>query len=1696
MARDSACYYRIGRKLMSVSTILNAKRTISAIACSLSLAAMAATPVAVWDGDFSAVQTGYTLNRSGNAISKDNSTITIDQDVGVKVDFTTGFSSAMTVMFKYSDLAFDAQKTLATSFCRGGDENRTGVYAASGGTINGIWNTADWAHPAQTLSESSGVLAFCYSKAGGTSLYSVGASSRSELFNESGLRKGDDTAINGCTIGGERVKSGATLLPAATGMKIAGIAIFDGILTEAEMTGYIWPSETQDFNLTVSEDKTWSEVLSAAGVTEANKETANLVITAENNPKITFDIVDSVLYGLTVNGSAVFSAGDEVCGSGAQSFGKTLLSTSMKTTTEGCLSLPNVEFEVKDGWKGAFITSASDIKLYAQNTETISINIGGGNGASDTSADANLVTGNGYYGLYPTPGAAWNNISGQWQGAVKTVTLTSAKAFDGADTTVRNTIQLSGKAKNTWLWGGTSVPYLRGYLDDTAGIEVKIVGVPYSKYDVIIYATSDNADKVLNYFTINGVNYTCSTDGVAVEGTATWGAGQTKEPILGKNAMLVRNVEGANLTISGVRTEEGGYPKDRVTVCAVQIINKGTVESSDWSANLNETTTFAGGTGTGLSEQSGTWVNGSLASITLTNNAETATLTLDGEIVAGTLKIVGAAGKKLFIDKAQDATLDIAVYDLTESAEEATFLFNPDFSKVNAGANPVGVGYDYTGTIGSGFHYIGSANTLTLGTVDGSGVNIGGGGTITNNLEVIGGAAVTLSGTYTTSGFSRLGATKGVVVVDSGADVTFTSVMLANSDNGENYNRLDVNGTLRVSSVSTTSNVYSKRTDYEGILFGHWKGTSTVNVGAGGSILAENAWMQLSYSTNSVVTINGGAVKVAGINGGPWTTDFAPELTLTGGGCLEFAESPINMGGVVRNYGYGTIKTYSHGGSTGWTDPGAITFTDATNGTTIDPCGMTNIFSGTLTGAGKIIVSDSVGGGCVSFTGNADNLTGDIVVGANTTLNLGTNRPASTITVADGGVLAVQMQSAGDIIELTASAQPANVILYDANGNAFYNPRVNYSDGTLTITPAVPTLEASGTVAFDNAGNWVDSMKPSAGDEVILRLSGDATIAVSGTYTLGTLTITGSGAVTFTGNGTITPERVDVLADATYICNGQVVSCEVPHAIYGTLKTVGDAALTSTGNAIDAAGVLDVESGTLTLTSGDRTLKGTIYVRGGATLAPQTTDAFNYSGTQQMHIYGTLSMGTTRWTTGGNNTIYLYGGASVTGGGNSQGNIDMNASGAGHVVVKRNETTGDAVVDFSADLRSQNNENGTIEIDPGVTLVMSGKLIYQKKITKSGSGALVFDTPEGSTGGYVWVADGAVGGRGFVHNITMDNGTELQPAVGGLSVDGFYVMPAIISIVTNTVEDVTTITTNSEQCVALNFSRVDPDSVSAGDNLTLLSVGGDATLSTGMFDISGVRYETTVSEKTVMATVKAGMPANYLHYDFNGGANNETAKAADSGAKIASFGEAEGGLSNGRAAKVFYTPASRYTPYWGEYTPGDASLTGKSPMHAGEMTVTTVAKLNQTNMIIWGLGTASLGNAVIGLVALSPTSAAVVTMNTSGIVDTVVTISNSEDLTNGYHFFAVVANASGTTLYVDSARASSEKVVPREIKQFGQIGSFHNGAQNVDAPGANLVGADGFLLDDWRVYDAALTAKEIKALKRELNPDPLFILLR
>ena len=578
---------------------------ILAFAAALPIAARAVTANVVWESDFgTTAKTGldgktHTLSLPDNAWLQQDGTIQIGSRAdaqGATIAVTGGVSGEkLSVLMEYSGAT---AKSYATPiYVAEGTWFGLMTKASSLDVLGHWWNgngtvfpkTADPA--TTTVMPASGYLLFVFPQ-GTVQAYS--ATTRGGLTDSSAGGSIAGLSFSGKTLtkiglGGvfsmEAGKIDELTNQAVTafdGLVIKRVAIFNSDISASDAASYAFPSEFPSYNTTVSADTTWSAVLSNAGITSENMASAKLFITAENNPKITFGTGDSALYGLAISGAAKISLGDDVYGSDNRSFGKTLLTTSTP------LSIPNVSFEVKSGWKGTFVTTPGSINLYAQNAETISINIGGGDDNTTTvqpSPEANLVSGSEYVGLYPTPGSAWNNISGHWTGGSQTVTLTSAKAFDGETTAERNTVQLSGKANNTWAVGADYTSFLRGYLDDTGGVEVKIVGVPYSQYDVIVYATSDSSLQ-LNYFTINDVSYTCGSDGIATEGTTAWGVGATKTPALGKNAMLVQDITGSTLTISGARAANSG---PRVTVCAVQIINKG-----DIAANAPVWTTTSG----------------------------------------------------------------------------------------------------------------------------------------------------------------------------------------------------------------------------------------------------------------------------------------------------------------------------------------------------------------------------------------------------------------------------------------------------------------------------------------------------------------------------------------------------------------------------------------------------------------------------------------------------------------------------------------------------------------------------------------------------------------------------------------------------------------------------------------------------------------------------------------------------------------------------------------------------------------------------------------------------------------------------------------------------------------------------------------------------------------------------------------------
>ena len=141
------------------------------------------------------------------------------------------------------------------------------------------------------------------------------------------------------------------------------------------------------------------------------------------------------------------------------------------------------------------------------------------------------------------------------------------------------------------------------------------------------------------------------------------------------------------------------------------------------------------------------------------------------------------------------------------------------------------------------------------------------------------------------------------------------------------------------------------------------------------------------------------------------------------------------------------------------------------------------------------------------------------------------------------------------------------------------------------------------------------------------------------------------------------------------------------------------------------------------------------------------------------------------------------------------------------------------------------------------------------------------------------------------------------------------------------------------------------------------------------------------------------------------------------------------------------------------------------------MTATTLIKIKEANnTILWNFGSGRVDG--IALVAKDSTTVSLVSWTGGAAGSDVVSVTGVTDLMNTWHFITFVADANGTTLYVDGRSVTVDTVLPSTISGEGQFGSIHGTAKNY-----NAVSGDGYLLDDWRVYDAALTEEEVAALK-------------
>lgn len=215
----------------------------------------APTPVALWNGDFKETTKGsYTLSDNGNTVAADGSSITISTAKGVTFERSSALANniGMTVIYKFDNLVVgSAIKTIGTASAGGGNADRVGVNVQISGQTSGIWaNTTTYNDGANqtTIStvDTDGQVALVYGPSvannTGTFLYLKNGSADYTLAYSCGGLKGGNDTVQAMTVGGTRNNGGT--FPAASGMVIKAVALFDQALTQAQIAEYVFPKKS------------------------------------------------------------------------------------------------------------------------------------------------------------------------------------------------------------------------------------------------------------------------------------------------------------------------------------------------------------------------------------------------------------------------------------------------------------------------------------------------------------------------------------------------------------------------------------------------------------------------------------------------------------------------------------------------------------------------------------------------------------------------------------------------------------------------------------------------------------------------------------------------------------------------------------------------------------------------------------------------------------------------------------------------------------------------------------------------------------------------------------------------------------------------------------------------------------------------------------------------------------------------------------------------------------------------------------------------------------------------------------------------------------------------------------------------------------------------------------------------------------
>ena len=380
------------------------------------------------------------------------------------------------------------------------------------------------------------------------------------------------------------------------------------------------------------------------------------------------------------------------------------------------------------------------------------------------------------------------------------------------------------------------------------------------------------------------------------------------------------------------------------------------------------------------------------------------------------------------------------------------------------------------------------------------------------------------------------------------------------------------------------------------------------------------------------------------------------------------------------------------------------TFTSSTGAATAISAGSTLI----LTGNGTLNVGTglTIAGTLDMSSATVPTISGNVTLASGATIVLpsGTSLDSPDFTVCSG--------------TLTVNGGLANIKI----GDTTYENAIVTTDGgkiTAISTSDYAVTITEGDVAWADA-SWAPSVP--TGDltdkEILVTISSGATLSLPESVQGATIRVTGGGCLT---NDT---SDVTTLTDVTLV--GAV-------GIAGTVKTTGTTSFDITGG-FWLNSTLEVASGTLYLATGDQVMQGNITIDADATLNAKSTDSiWYYDHNATIAIYGTLDMGTARWSLRSTDYHFVfitYPGAEVKGTGDGNAAIDIISGGTFNISAPLIQTSAEdpgtgGTVTFSAPIRA--NDKIQFAVASGVTVDCSSTITFRsaKEFNLTNTGTLV-----------------------------------------------------------------------------------------------------------------------------------------------------------------------------------------------------------------------------------------------------------------------------------------------------------------------------------------------------------------------------------